>query len=75
VAGAVDEYLAGLAKEQREALQELRRTVRSAVLEAHKDELGGFDPSNTVVRFSPDEPIPDHLVTKLLKARKAELDA
>ncbi|MGH2654733.1 MAG: iron chaperone [Actinomycetota bacterium] len=115
MADAVDEYLAGLPKEQREALEGLRRTIRSAVpeveeairsrvpafrykgrplvsmgaskrhlslfimygavLEAHKDELRGFDTSNTVIRFWPDEPIPDHLVTKLVKARKAELDA
>ena len=73
--GLVDEYLAKVPKEQREALERLRRTIRSAVLEAHEDELRGFDTSNTVVRFSPDEPIPDHLVTKLVKARKAELDA
>jgi uncharacterized protein YdhG (YjbR/CyaY superfamily) len=115
VAGAVDQYLAKVPKEQREALEGLRRTIRSAVpeveeairsrvpafrykgrplvsmgaskrhlslfimngavLEAHKDELRGFDTSNTLIRFSPDEPIPDHLVTKLVKARKAELDA
>jgi uncharacterized protein YdhG (YjbR/CyaY superfamily) len=115
VAGAVDEYLGKLVREQREALEGLRRTIRSAVpeveeairsrvpafrykgrplvsmgasrrhlslfimygsvLEAHEDELRGFDTSNTVVRFSPDRPIPDRLVTKLVKARKAELDA
>jgi uncharacterized protein YdhG (YjbR/CyaY superfamily) len=115
VAGPVDEYLAKLPREQREVLEGLRRTIRSAVpeaeeairsrvpafryrgrplvsmgaskrhlslfimygavLEAHEDELRGFDTSNTVVRFSPEEPIPDRLVTKLVKARKAELDA
>ena len=115
MAGPVDEYLAGLPKEQREALEGLRRTIRTAVPEAEeairtrvpafrytgrplvsmgasknhlslfimygavletlRDELRGFDTSNTVIRFSPDRPIPARLVTKLVKARKAELDA
>lgn len=98
MAGAVDEYLARLPKEQREALEGLRRTIRSAVpeveeairsrvpafrykgrplvsmgasrrhlslfimygevLEAHKEELRGFDTSNTVIRFSSNDPVP-----------------
>jgi uncharacterized protein YdhG (YjbR/CyaY superfamily) len=114
VAGPVDEYLAKVPKEQREALERLRGTIRSAVpeaeeairsrvpafrykgrplvsmgaskrhlslfimygavLETHRDELQGFDTSNTVIRFSPDRPIPARLVTKLVRARKAELD-
>ena len=45
------------------------------MLETHQDELRGFDTSNTVIRFTLDQPIPDRLLTKLLKARKAELDA
>ena len=36
MAGAVDQYLAGLPKEQREALQGLRRTIRSAVPEVEE---------------------------------------
>lgn len=43
------------------------------VLRAHAQELRRYDTSNTVVRFQPDDPLPDHLVTRLVKARLAEL--
>lgn len=44
------------------------------VLETHKDELRAFDTSNTVIRFTPDKPLPAHLVIKLVKARMAEIE-
>ena len=112
---AVDEYLARLPREQREALEQLRETIKSvapgveevirslvpafwyngkplvsiaaakrhlslfimygAVLETHKEELKAFDTSNTVVRFTPNQPIPRRLVLKLVKARMAEIQA
>jgi uncharacterized protein YdhG (YjbR/CyaY superfamily) len=46
-----------------------------AVLETHKEELKAFDTSNTVVRFTPNQPIPRRLVLKLVKARMAEIQA
>jgi uncharacterized protein YdhG (YjbR/CyaY superfamily) len=46
-----------------------------AVMEAHRDELAGFDTAKGTVRFTPDGPIPDGLVTKLVRARVAETDA
>jgi uncharacterized protein YdhG (YjbR/CyaY superfamily) len=110
---AVDEYLARLAEEQRDALEQLRQLVRSVapgveevirsrvpafryndrplvsigaakrhlslfimygrVLETYKDDLRGFDMSNTVIRFTPNKPIPRRLVRKLVKARMAEI--
>jgi uncharacterized protein YdhG (YjbR/CyaY superfamily) len=115
VGNAVDEYLAWLPEEQREALEQLRRLIKSVVpgveevirsrvpafryndrplvsigaakrhvslfimygdvMETHKDELQGFDTSNTVIRFTPNKPIPRRLVRKLVKARMAEIQA
>jgi uncharacterized protein YdhG (YjbR/CyaY superfamily) len=45
-----------------------------ATLRAHTPELQGFDTSNTVVRFDPNESIPVGLVAKLVRARAAEID-
>jgi uncharacterized protein YdhG (YjbR/CyaY superfamily) len=42
------------------------------VMEAHKDELKGYDTSKGTVRFKPDEALPVDLVAKLVKARIAE---
>jgi uncharacterized protein YdhG (YjbR/CyaY superfamily) len=44
------------------------------VLDRHLGELNGYDVSKTVIRFSPDQPIPVQLVAKLVKARLAELE-
>ena len=49
--------------------------MQGSVLEAHRDELRGHDTSNTVVRFTPSQPLPASLVRKLVTARKAEIDA
>lgn len=43
------------------------------VLRTHADDLHEYDTSNTVVRYQPDNPLPDRLVTKLVKARLAEI--
>lgn len=45
------------------------------VMEAHRDELDGYDTSAGTVRFQPDRPLPAELVTKLVRARMAETDA
>ncbi len=37
-------------------------------------DLGDFDVSSTVIRFSPDRPLPTELIRKLVLARKAEID-
>lgn len=44
------------------------------VLDAHRDELGGWATSKGTIRFSPQTPIPDDLVTRLVRARMAETD-
>jgi len=45
-----------------------------AVLKAHAAELEAYDTSNTVVRFDPNRPMPVDLVTKVVRARAAEID-
>lgn len=46
-----------------------------ALMEAHRDELAGYDTSKGTIRFTPDRPLPAALVTKLVKARMDETDA
>src|ERR687897_3189054 len=45
------------------------------VMDAHRDELAGYETAKGTIRFAPDEPLPAGLVTKLVKARIAETDA
>lgn len=46
-----------------------------AVLDAHREELAGYETSKGTIRFAPDEPLPAALVTTLVRARMAETDA
>lgn len=46
-----------------------------AVMDAHRDELAGYDTSKGTIRFPPTEPLPEDLVTRLVRARMAETDA
>jgi uncharacterized protein YdhG (YjbR/CyaY superfamily) len=46
-----------------------------AAMDAHKELLTGYDTSKGTIRFQPDKPLPDALVTTLVKARVAETDA
>jgi uncharacterized protein YdhG (YjbR/CyaY superfamily) len=46
-----------------------------AVMEAHRDELAAYDTTKGTVHFTPDKPIPDDLVGKLVRARIAEIEA
>ncbi len=45
------------------------------VMDAHRDELAGYDTSAGTIRFRPGQPLPEELVTKLVRARMAEIDA
>ena len=46
--------------------------MSSSTVEAHKDELEGYDTSKGTIRFQADKPLPAALVRKLVKARMAE---
>jgi uncharacterized protein YdhG (YjbR/CyaY superfamily) len=46
-----------------------------AVMEAHAAELAAYDTAKGTVRFSAAKPLPDELVTALVRARMAETDA
>jgi uncharacterized protein YdhG (YjbR/CyaY superfamily) len=46
-----------------------------AVMDAHRDELASYETSKGTIHFAPDAPPPDALVTRLVRARMAEIDA
>ena len=46
-----------------------------AVMEAHHDELSAYTTSKGTVQFTPDAPLREALVTKLVRARMSETDA
>ena len=43
-------------------------------IEAVKDRLDGFDLAKGTIRFSPDRPVPDDVVTDLVRHRMKEID-
>ncbi len=49
--------------------------MSGTALEPFADELAGFSTAKGTVRFQPNQPIPDDLVARLVKARMAETDA
>ncbi len=46
-----------------------------AVMEAHREDLDGYDTAKGTVHFTPEAPLPSGLVQKLVTARIAETDA
>lgn len=46
-----------------------------ALMDAHRDELAGYDTAKGTIRFRPSEPLPADLVTMLVRGRMAETDA
>jgi len=47
----------------------------NGVYDAHAAELKAFDLTKGTIRFSADTPLPDRLVTKMVKTRIAEIEA
>lgn len=45
-----------------------------AVIEAHRDELAGFDTAKGTIRFTPAHPLADTIVTRIVQARMHEID-
>src|SRR5260221_12247350 len=43
--------------------------MNPAVIDAHGDELTSFDTAKGTIRFTPDRPIPEALITTLVQAR------
>jgi uncharacterized protein YdhG (YjbR/CyaY superfamily) len=46
-----------------------------AVMDAHRDVLASYRTSKGTIHFAPDAPLPQVLVTRLVRARMAETDA
>ena len=46
--------------------------MSATTVDAHKQELAGYDTSKGTIRFQPDEPLPAARVRKLVKARIVE---
>jgi uncharacterized protein YdhG (YjbR/CyaY superfamily) len=46
----------------------------NGVYDAHAAELRAYDLTKGTIRFTADKPLPDRLVTKLVKARIAEIE-
>jgi uncharacterized protein YdhG (YjbR/CyaY superfamily) len=46
-----------------------------AAIEAVKDRLEGFDVTKGTIRFSPDNPVPDDVLSDVVRARMQELTA
>ncbi len=49
--------------------------MSAAIIPALADALEGFTTSKGTIRFTPDAPLPDALVTRIVQARLAELAA
>ena len=49
--------------------------VSRPLLEAFREDLAGFEVSGTTIHFSADHPLPDELVTRLVRARMEQNEA
>jgi uncharacterized protein YdhG (YjbR/CyaY superfamily) len=49
--------------------------MNPAIQDAHRSELPGFSMSRGTIRFTADHPIPAGVVTSIVRARLAEIDA
>jgi len=49
--------------------------MSSTLLNDFKDDIKGFETSTGTIRFTPEKPIPNDLITKIVMARLAENEA
>jgi uncharacterized protein YdhG (YjbR/CyaY superfamily) len=49
--------------------------MSGAVIDANRTELAAFDIDKGTIRFTPDDPLPAAVVTTIVRARMAEIDA
>lgn len=114
MSNTVTQYLSGLPKKEREALETVRKKILSLmpeaeerlsrgvpffyyrgkravgfrsskthlsffimegkVLNSHRLEISDYDNSQTVIKFSPDKPLDQEIIEKLVRARMAEIE-
>jgi uncharacterized protein YdhG (YjbR/CyaY superfamily) len=65
----MDDYVDGLPDEQRAAFERVRAVVADVAPEA----LEGFDLSKGTIRFTPEQPVPEDVLTDVIRARMQEL--
>ena len=46
--------------------------MSSSTVESYKDELKGYDTSKGTIRFTPDKPLPEALVRRLVEMKVAK---
>jgi uncharacterized protein YdhG (YjbR/CyaY superfamily) len=49
--------------------------MSAAMIEAHRHELGDFATAKGTLRFTPQHPLPDDLVARMVRERMAQIDA
>ena len=49
--------------------------MSSTLIEAHRDELAGFATAKGTLRFTPEHPLPNDLVQRIVRERMAQIDA
>ena len=49
--------------------------MSSTLIETHRDELAGFATAKGTLRFTPEHPLPNALVHRMVRERMAQIDA
>jgi uncharacterized protein YdhG (YjbR/CyaY superfamily) len=49
--------------------------MSSGLIEAHREELAGFATAKGTLRFTPEHPLPNDLVERIVRERMAQIDA
>ncbi len=48
--------------------------MEGKVLDTHRSELSDYDNSSTVIKFSPEKPLDENIIEKLVRARIQEIE-
>ena len=48
--------------------------MSAALIETHRDELAGFATAKGTLRFTPEHPLPNDLVERIVRERMAQVD-
>ncbi len=49
--------------------------MSAGLIEAHRDELAGYAMAKGTLRFTPEHPLPNDLVARIVRERMAQIDA